>query len=89
MLLEAFVFAYLGLQFHFLLADAVTDGARAVELLVAGVVVLAAVVLVRLAWIVAGGFVMRNLLHGRLSPADGTSPRPRTSCWPGRGCGGS
>ncbi len=67
-LLEAFVFAYLGLQFHFLLADAVTDGARAVELLVAGVVVLAAVVLVRLVWIVAGGFVMRNLLHGRFSP---------------------
>lgn len=67
-LLEAFVFAYLGLQFHFLLADAVTDGSRALELLVAGVVVLAAVVLVRLVWIVAGGFVMRNLLHGRLSP---------------------
>ncbi|MEZ0164629.1 cation:proton antiporter [Kineococcus sp. LSe6-4] len=67
-LLEAFVFAYLGLQFHSLLTDAVTDGARALDLLVAGAVVLAAVVLVRLGWVVGGGFVMRNLLRGRFSP---------------------
>lgn len=66
-LLEAFVFAYLGLQFHFLLQDAVTDGARAWSLLVAGLVVLAAVVLVRVVWVVAGGFLMRNVLHGRFS----------------------
>jgi CPA1 family monovalent cation:H+ antiporter len=66
-LLEAFVFAYLGLQFHFLLEDAVADGSRAWSLLAAGLVVLAAVVLVRLVWVVGGGFVMRNLLHGRLS----------------------
>ncbi|PRY15200.1 cation:proton antiporter [Kineococcus rhizosphaerae] len=67
-LLEAFVFAYLGLQFHFLLADAVTDGSRAWSLLAAGLVVLAAVVLVRVAWVLGGGFLMRNLLHGRFSP---------------------
>lgn len=67
-LLEAFVFAYLGLQVRFLVEDAVAGGSRAWSLLGAGLVVLAAVVAVRAGWILGGGVVMRNLLHGRLSP---------------------
>ncbi|GAA0294483.1 cation:proton antiporter [Kineococcus aurantiacus] len=67
-LLEAFVFAYLGLQFHSLLADAAAGGSRTWSLLGAGLVVLAAVVLVRVAWVLGGGVLMRDVLRGRLSP---------------------
>ncbi|NAZ74875.1 Na+/H+ antiporter [Kineococcus sp. T13] len=67
-LLEAFVFAYLGLQFRFLLEDALEEGTSGAGLLGAGLVVLAAVVLVRVAWVVGGGVLMRRVLHGRFSP---------------------
>ena len=67
-LLEAFVFAYLGLQFRFLLADALAEGTSATGLLGAGLVVLAAVVAVRAVWVLGGGLLMRRVLHGRFSP---------------------
>nr|WP_276610750.1 Na+/H+ antiporter [Kineococcus siccus] len=67
-LLEAFVFAYLGLQLKFLLADAAVQGSRPAQLLAASLAVLAAVVLVRLAWVLLGGVLMREVLRGRWSP---------------------
>ena len=67
-LLEAFVFAYLGLQFHFLLVDAIAGGADLLTLATAGAVVLVAVVAVRLAWVLGGGVLMRRVLRGRWSP---------------------
>ncbi|WP_432572666.1 Na+/H+ antiporter, partial [Kineococcus sp. SYSU DK005] len=67
-LLEAFVFAYLGLQFSFLLRDALGEGSSAATLAWAAAVVLVGVVAVRVAWVVGGGVLMRRVLHGRFSP---------------------
>ncbi|MGI4894991.1 MAG: cation:proton antiporter, partial [Janthinobacterium lividum] len=67
-LLEAFVFAYLGLQFHFLLDDALAEGSALGALLGAGLVVLLAVMAVRLVWVLGGGLFMRRVLGGRWSP---------------------
>ncbi|WP_167584807.1 Na+/H+ antiporter [Kineococcus rubinsiae] len=67
-LLEAFVFAYLGLQLRFLLEDAAQDGSRTGELLLGGLAVLVGVVLVRVAWVLLGGVLMREVLGGRFSP---------------------
>ncbi|NAZ86119.1 Na+/H+ antiporter [Kineococcus indalonis] len=67
-LLEAFVFAYLGLQFSFLLRDALGEGSGAAALAGAAAVVLAGVVAVRVAWVVGGGVLMRRVLRGRFSP---------------------
>jgi len=68
-LLEAFVFAYLGLQLRFLLTDAAQQGSRTGELLAGSLVVLVGVVLVRLVWVLLGGVLMRDVLRGRFSPA--------------------
>ncbi|WP_432491520.1 Na+/H+ antiporter [Kineococcus gypseus] len=67
-LLEAFVFAYLGLQFRFLLQDALEGGSSLPALAWASAVVLLAVVVVRVAWVTGGGLLMRRLLRGRFSP---------------------
>ena len=75
-LLEAFVFAYLGLQFSFLLRDALGEGSSAATLAWAAAVVLVGVVAVRVAWVVGGGVLMRRVLHGRFS-AGGRHYSPR------------
>lgn len=50
-LLEAFVFAYIGLQFRWVLADASAKGFDLVELIGASLVVLVAAILVRIGWV--------------------------------------
>jgi CPA1 family monovalent cation:H+ antiporter len=50
-LLEAFVFAYIGLQFRWVLADAQEKGFDVVRLLALSLVVLATVILVRIGWV--------------------------------------
>jgi NhaP-type Na+/H+ or K+/H+ antiporter len=50
-LLEAFVFAYIGLQFRWVLADAAQKGFDVLQLLALSLVVLAAVIVVRIGWV--------------------------------------
>ncbi|MEP7239979.1 MAG: sodium:proton antiporter [Devosia sp.] len=50
-LLEAFVFAYIGLQFRWVIADAGAGGVNVPELLLVSLVVLVAVIVVRIGWV--------------------------------------
>lgn len=50
-LLEAFVFAYMGLQFRFVLEDVAAEGRQAGYVLLAGLAVLVVVIVVRVAWV--------------------------------------
>lgn len=58
-LLEAFVFAYIGLQMKFVIEEATATGFSLIELLGLSFVVLVAVILVRIAWVFGTGFVSR------------------------------
>lgn len=58
-LLEAFVFAYIGLQMKFVIEEATATGFSLIELLGLSLVVLVAVILVRIAWVFGTGFVSR------------------------------
>ena len=58
-LLEAFVFAYIGLQMKFVIDEATATGFSLPELLGLSFVVLVAVILVRIAWVFGTGFVSR------------------------------
>ncbi len=64
-LLEAFVFAYLGLQLRFVIEDAVAKGFSLPGLLGVSLVVLLAVMLVRIAWVLATAVLFR--WRGRLA----------------------
>ncbi len=54
-LLEAFVFAYIGLRFRIVVEDAVHSGFHAATLLAAGLATIAALLAVRFAWVFASG----------------------------------
>lgn len=58
-LLEAFVFAYIGLQMKFVIEEATATGFSLVELLGLSLVVLVAVILVRIAWVFGTSIVSR------------------------------
>lgn len=58
-LLEAFVFAYIGLQFRWVIEDAETAGFDLVELFSLSALVLLAVILVRIAWVFGTAVVGR------------------------------
>lgn len=58
-LLEAFVFAYIGLQMRFVLEDAQEAGFALPELLFISLAVLAAVILVRIAWVFGTAAIFR------------------------------
>jgi CPA1 family monovalent cation:H+ antiporter len=50
-LLESFVFAYIGLQFRFVIGDALASGFEPIELIRISAITLAAVIAVRIGWI--------------------------------------
>lgn len=58
-LLEAFVFAYIGLQFRWVLAEAGEKGFDVIELVLLSLVVFAAVVVVRIAWVFFTALISR------------------------------
>jgi len=58
-LLEAFVFAYIGLQFRWVIEDAEGAGFDLVELFSLSAVVLVAVIVVRIAWVFGTALVVR------------------------------
>lgn len=58
-LLEAFVFAYIGLQFRWIIEDAEKAGFNLVELFSLSAVVLLAVILVRVAWVFGTAVITR------------------------------
>jgi len=58
-LLEAFVFAYIGLQFRWVIEDAETAGFNLVELFSLSAVVLVAVIVVRIAWVFGSSLIVR------------------------------
>jgi NhaP-type Na+/H+ or K+/H+ antiporter len=58
-LLEAFVFAYIGLQMKFVIEEATATGFSLVELLGLSLLVLVAVILVRIAWVFGTSVVSR------------------------------
>ena len=66
-LLEAFVFAYIGLQLRFVIQDAQEAGFDLVQLFLLSSVVLLAVILVRLAWVFGTAVVSR--WRGRVAAA--------------------
>jgi len=58
-LLEAFVFAYMGLQLRFVLEDAAASGFDNAELAIAALALLATVIVVRIVWILVWGLIQR------------------------------
>jgi len=58
-LLEAFVFAYIGLQLRFVIEDVVESGLPAVELVGMALLVLATVIVVRIGWVFLTGAIAR------------------------------
>jgi CPA1 family monovalent cation:H+ antiporter len=58
-LLEAFVFAYIGLQLRWVIAEAAEKGFDVVELFLLSLVVLLAVILVRIGWVYLTAFFAR------------------------------
>lgn len=59
-LLEAFVFAYIGLQLRWVLADAEDKGFDLLELMGLSAIILAAVIVVRIGWVFATGVLSRG-----------------------------
>lgn len=88
-LLEAFVFAYMGLQVKFVLDDVAAEGRSIPAVLMAAVAVLAVVIVVRVAWVLldhgraAGMTRLRDRLAARRDAA-GVRPPDRPH-GPGRG----
>ncbi|MEO8881826.1 MAG: cation:proton antiporter [Devosia sp.] len=77
-LLEAFAFAYIGLQMRFVIQDALNAGVALDRLIGTALAVFAVVTVVRICWIMGTAVVARLLYRWRLNqpPRPDRSPRP-------------
>jgi len=80
-LLETFVFAYIGLQLRFVITDANEAGFDALELTVATLLIFAATVATRFAWIFGSALIgrWRHARAGRRRKRDGPAASPPLS----------
>lgn len=69
-LLEAFVFAYIGLRFRFVLEDAYHSGFHAGTLVAAGLATIGVLIVVRLAWVFISGAMAARLARLTLRKTD-------------------
>lgn len=76
MLLETFVFAYIGLQLRFVIDDALAAGLDISDLLLGGVAIFLTTVAVRFAWVFGTAVLARRRYRGVMTKL--AAPRPHT-----------